>query len=226
MIKIITHVLLLVVLSSCASKKDLNQKVLILFDDYKKAIAESEVYRAAHEKPQLPKKFALAVHFKKPYSKTKSKQVWDWTNKDKELVISAFENNPNIGRTFELIKTEKIVDIRSLRLMAAQQGADALLEVEGLSDFRSDLNPSAISYLIILPVFFVNGNTVHGEFTIQAVLWNVERPFIHMGAQGDGDWEYKRPLAFRQPKRAIDKAKEESLNILHEKLKKQLSLIL
>lgn len=62
-------------------------------------------------------------------------------------------------------------------------------------------------------------------FVTQAVMWDVRNAYVHLGTQSEGDWVMKRPLAFRQKDRALEKAKEESLLELQKRLSQQLGQI-
>lgn len=107
--------------------------------------------------------------------------------------------------------------------MAAQQGADTLLLVRGASQMEGGLNAKALSYIALVPMFFVEGNNVQSSFVTQAVLWDVRKPFVHLGVETEGDWSMERPLVFRQKERALTKSKEESLHSLSRKLNSEMN---
>lgn len=218
--------MVLIMLSGCATQKKAHvaDRIFDLFEDYTKVISDSQIERTATERPKLPEKFKVAVYFKEPDAQSKNPQEWRWNQKDKDLIINSLKTSGiKAGKIFELINTEKKKDdAKSLRLIAAQQGADALLLIQGLSEIDTDANALALSYVAILPAFFVNGNEVSGKFLTQALLWNTKEPFVHAGVQQEGEYSHKRPIAFRQIPRVIKKSKEESLIGLSEKLRKEI----
>jgi hypothetical protein len=228
--KNIIFVLVFVLIQSCASKKEepsFAHRIFGLFEDFSKTVTEEHLKTSPSERPVLPKAYHVAVYFKKPEGKAKSPQEWKWTQEDKDQIMSAIKSKKTkIGKVFELLElgAEKM-DAKSLRIMASQQGADALLIVQGVSQVESDPNGMALTYLVIVPAFFVNGNHVDGSFVTQAVLWDVQDPYVHMGVQNEGDYSHNRPLVFRQIPRVIEKSKEESLNGLTAKLQKEFAQI-
>lgn len=217
-------------LHSCSSHKKeetFANKIFDLFKDFSKTVTESQQRINPADRPDLPSSYKVAVYFKDPDGKAKSPQKWKWTQEDKDKVMSSIRSRKTkIGKVFELIDlgSEKS-DAKSLRFMASQQGADALLMIQGMSEVESDPNGLALTYLAIVPAFFVNGNHVDGSFVSQAVLWDVEQPYVHLGVQNEGDYSHNRPIAFRQITRVIEKSKEESLNGLSDKLQKEFSQI-
>lgn len=217
-------------LTSCSSHKKeetFANKIFDLFKDFSKTVTESQQRISPSERPHLPSSYKVAVYFKEPDGQAKSPQKWKWTQEDKDKVLSSIRSNKTkIGKVFELIDlgSEKS-DAKNLRLMASQQGADALLLIQGVSEVESDPNGLALTYLVVVPAFFVNGNHVDGSFVTQAVLWDVEQPYVHLGVQNEGGYSHNRPLVFRQIPRVIEKSKDESLDGLTAKLQKEFSQI-
>lgn len=217
--------LILFITCSCARvtenkmKQDITKRLFDLFESTTAEISDGQIANIANRKAVLPENFNLAVHFKKP-----ANEDWNWSQEDRREILSSIRNqDKKIGKTFELINTSgKDEELKSLRMMAAQQGADALLVVQGASEVNSEPNGMALTYIALVPMLFVNGNTVKSAFVTQAVLWDVRTSNVHLGAKSEGDYSMKRPLAFRQKDRAIEKAKEEALKDLRQELSKQL----
>lgn len=215
---LISLFLFMFLFQSCATNKDFPERILDLIekqaDKLTSEISEEKVVNSA----KLPEQFNLAIYFKPPDAAEK----WNWSRHDKEEVTEALENlkQNKIHRTFELINTTGQQEYTELRKMAAQQGADAILVVQGISQVDSSFNPWAWSYLVVAPLLFVDGNDVSGVFISQALLWDVKKPYIHLGVQSEGEWTMKRPLAFKQRNRAVQKSREKAMNTLTFKLKK------
>lgn len=207
--------------SSCSTqKKDLPERIIDLLEKQAKIVSDTVLEEKIDEEAKLPEHFNLAVYFR-----PSSRDQWRWTQTDKQRVLTTVEGQKGdrIQRVFELINTstaEGPVDTVSLRNMALQQGADALLLVQGVAEVATHLNPWAVSYLAIVPAFFVEGNDVSAVFLSQAILWDTRKSHVHLGVQSEGDWTMERPAVFKQEHRAIRKSKEEALNVLSSKLKK------
>jgi hypothetical protein len=171
-------------------------------------------------KASLPKTFDLAVYF---IPASEEKPRWFWERKTKDEVIAQLAESSRTRQVFELFPTRKqIKDPLELRQMAAQQGADALLLINGAASVATSANAKAISYVAILPIFFVEGNTVEGNFLSQAILWDVRKPIIHFGLESEGNWQMDRPLIFRQPERVLRKSQDASLEALSGKIRQRL----
>ena len=218
-------------LFSCATKENrqanIAEKVFDLIKDYQKSFDEKQTVALMVDRKQLDQPVRMAVYFTKTARNRELSKNFNWTYGEKEKFIDSLDKSPKIARVFELIRINGMdEDIRSLRLMAAQQGADTLLIVQGAYDVETNLNASALSYLLVVPVFFVKGNNVKGVFVSQALLWDVKSPIVHLGVQGEGEDMEKRPLAFRKPELVIGTAREESLQILSRKINNELDVIL
>lgn len=217
--------LLLIYSVSCTSssreeklKNEITERLFDLWDRTMDSVSDESTAKIADKKLELQRPFEMAIYFKQP----DKKELWRWTREDKEYLHRELASNKKIvKRSFELINTAGNEDIKVLRTMAAQQGADALLVVQGKTEVESDLNATGISYVVLLPMLFAPGNNVSSAFITQAVLWDVRSPVVHLGVESEGEWTMKRPLFFKQKDRAVNKAKEESLERMQEQISKQ-----
>lgn len=228
--KITTALVLLLLASSCASKKPKEDTGMVFAEkvfDIWKEFTNKELKKTDDDivitRTALPRSFNVAVYFMDNKDKN---QNWSWSREEKDLITTTLEKNDKAGNVFELINTtNKDPDLKALRYMAAQQGADALMLVRGVAGTESQMNLKALSYLALLPMLFVEGNNIEGNFLAQAVLWDVRKPFVHLGLEAEGDWEMERPLAFKQRNRAVEKAKHEAISSLGNRLSNQLTRI-
>jgi hypothetical protein len=195
------YLILMLVCMSCATapKKPKSEgavfakRLFSIFEDMaKKQLGSQDSEKElAVTKASLPTHFDLAVYFI-PGS---DKQSWEWERKTKDEVMAQLTASKTTKQVFELFPTKKqINDPMELRQMAAQQGADALLLINGAAEVSITANAKAMSYVAIVPMFFVEGNTVQGKFLSQGILWDVRRPIIHFGLESEGSWEMERPL--------------------------------
>lgn len=226
--KLMLLTVLLLLSASCGStrqstlKSDIARRLFELFDRHTSGLSDGQIASVRDKRPELIGPFELAVYFKQPDKKA----GWRWTKEDKDGVLTTVTKKKSVKNAFELINTSgKEEELEGLRLMAAQQGADALLVIQGVGEVETDANGMALSYIALAPMLFANGNDVKSAFVTQAVLWDVRNSYVHLGTQSEGDWNMKRPLAFRQKERALEKAKEESLIQLQKRLSLQLGQI-
>jgi hypothetical protein len=220
-------------LSACASKKQESDPgfgfAKKIFDIWKD-VAKVDLPGAGPgggeiniERSKLSHPYSMAVYF---LPATEKDQNWKWERSEKDKFLSGLEKEKGTSRVFELINTSgPVTELSDLRYMAAQQGADTLLLVRGLAHSESKLNGKAASYILLVPMAVVNGNTVDSNFTAQAVLWDVKRPYVHLGAEAEGDWEMQRPLFNRQSERGVRKSREEALSKLQQKIHHQVQKI-
>lgn len=203
-------------------KSDLTKRLFELWDSQTGKLSDNQIAAIADQQGKLPQPFRLAVFFQEPVAEDKSN--WRWSRQDKQTVMSGLANinQQKVKRVFELINTRAMeaeaLDLKTMRLMAAQQGADALLLIQGQAEVASPPNGWAATYLAVLPVLFVRGNDVQGNFVSQAVLWDVRTPQVHLGLESEGVAESSRPLAFRRVPRIVGEAKTEALQALSQKL--------
>ena len=207
--------------SACASRPESStsgKMVSQIFDFWKELrgkVSETTSEKIRVERVKLAKPIRIGTYFAPAIEKR-----WDWRSDEKRIILNRLEKVNGVAEIRELygLRSEDEVSPRELRERAAQQGLDALLIVQGEARTESDLNSKALTYVAILPTFFVNGNRVKSEFEAEAVLWDVRTSYVHTGAKGTGNWVMNRPLFFPQKERALRKSRNESLRNLAEEL--------
>ncbi|HXH31508.1 MAG TPA: hypothetical protein VNJ01_11890 [Bacteriovoracaceae bacterium] len=192
------------------------EKFFDIFKEFTKHQKGTGPSQLTVKRSELPKSFTMAVAFAVPESQA---QDWRWTREEKDFIIAALETSRKSSKVFELMKTSDVNnESEALRFMAAQQGADALLLIRGVSKVETNLNGKAFTYLAVLPMLFVEGNDIKSTFITQAVLWDVKTAIVHLGVETEGEWEMERPLLFNQKQRAIEKSRNLSVRNLTSKL--------
>lgn len=148
--KILSLALMMMLFSSCAvvtknkMKNDIAKRLFDLFDRTTSGLSDNQIASVRDKRPELPKPFHMAVYFKQP----QKKEDWRWTREDRDQLLASVATKKSVGRSFELINTSGNDEgLENLRLMAAQQGADALLVIQGVGEVQSDANGLAISYI-------------------------------------------------------------------------------
>ncbi|MCJ8276900.1 MAG: hypothetical protein MJK18_08665, partial [Bdellovibrionales bacterium] len=110
-------------------------------------------------------------------------------------------------------------DMRSLSLAAAKHGADALMIIEGGVDRESYARDYALSYALIVPMFFVKGNRAETLFVANATLWDVRNEYLYLSTQSEGNHSLNYPLIFPETDReAFAKSKDMAVDQLQKNL--------
>jgi hypothetical protein len=179
---------------------------------------DAEITQALARKPQLPKPFRIGVYFEEP--KAKGELLWRWSNGDKQKLLGAarkLEDAHEVSQVFELSPSlTRQSDLHSLRLAAAKCGADALLVVGATNETETYTNKWGFTYFAILPALFVPATEQNVLFLSHATLWDVRNQLLYLSAEGEGENHQTRPVAFTDERKAVNEAKEESLNYLRD----------
>lgn len=213
----------------CMSKsKGFNRGELKNQIGVEKPVYDDKDIKAAFSKSaNLPKPFKLAVYFKTPSAQGLNKN-WRWTEQDKTRLIDdlgkELKSQGLVSGIFPLI--DPLVsdeDIRSLRMVAAQHQADALLVVGGAGEIDRSLNNWGWTYAFLLPTLFVPGSKADTLFMTYASLWDVRNEYLYLSAEAEATTQNTYVAAFGQKdKELVEQAKTESLDRLKGELKKMI----
>jgi hypothetical protein len=216
--------LVLVVLSGC-SHYGFNRGELRAQLNGAAVVDDAAIARALALKPQLPQSFRLGVYFAEPRV-YRDAPDWRWTEQDKTKILSAASSlkaSHEASDVFVLSSaTVSAEDLPSLRLVAAQHGADALLLIKGINDVDRHSNGWAWSYALIAPVFFVPGTVIDSLFLAQAVMWDVRNGFLYLTADAESEKRQTRPAAFTNTRKVSDQARIDAVDKLRDELARQL----
>lgn len=208
----------------CASKGFNRGELLAQVGVVKPQYDDQDIKDAYNKKSNLPKPFKLGVYFKSPKN-THGGTQWRWSEQDKSLleeigaelkaagvVSSVF---PIVG---SLVTQE---DLKSLRLVAAQHQADALLIVSGATQIDRYINNWGWSYILLLPTLFVPGSKADTIFLSNASMWDVKNGFLYLTAETEATSSETYIAAFgKNDKELVNDAKTESLIKLKVELAK------
>ena len=180
--------------------------------------SDSDIKKALEKKATLPKNFRLAVFFKPPKNKD-----WRWSGDDKKKIMESLKELQESGpqaTVFTLLSS--LVDgddMKSLRLAAAKHGADALLIVDGRAKVERSLRDYGVSYALLLPLFFVNGNSADTLFVASATMWDVRNQYLYLSAESEGTYKINYPAAFpKNDKEVFQKSKDLAIDSLKSNL--------
>lgn len=185
-------------------------------------VTDNEVANEFKRRPQLPKPFRLGVYFSNPSVIGLSDTVRTrWTAEEKAQFLDLA--GQEVGEVIFISgDTFAETDLKSIRLTAARYGADAVLILGGSGEVISAPNNLGISYLFVLPAFFVHGNDVSSLFIARASIWDVRNEYLYVAAEAENEVTKGRPLLFPQQKENLFEARKTALESLRGELKKQL----
>lgn len=75
--------------------------------------------------------------------------------------------------------SSETVDLMQLRSLAAQSHSDLILYIQPQHEVRGGANPLALTYAGLIPMFFVPGNSVEVESSVDVYLIDVRNGFIY-----------------------------------------------
>ena len=203
-------------LFSCANSQGFNRDQMRSELKDQTIETESNIEAVLKLKPQLPKKFKLAIYFKRNNSYYYNYHNWTGENKEqlkglkkdlikKGIVSDAFIINDSI------VNGNKLKDIR---LAAARSGADAVMVIDGISSVDKYNNPLGATYFLIVTPFFVPGTEADALFVSRANLWDVRNEYLYLSVESEGIAKETRPAFFTEEQRVIEKAKNKALEDL------------
>jgi hypothetical protein len=114
-------------------------------------------------------------------------------------------------------------DLKSLRLAAAQHGADALLVVSGIKDTDSFTNNWGWTYIALVTALFVPASETDVLFMSRAAMWDVRNQYLYMTAEAESLQKQTKPAAFTDERGLTETAKNESVNKLREEISKMMA---
>jgi len=151
--------------------------------------SDKDIQAEFKKKANLPKPFKLAVFFKVPPGYTD----WRWTEEDRASFNTLTQDLQSQGLVSTVIPILTTLvdkdDLKSLRKVAAQHQADALLIVEAAGAVSRRLNKWGWTYTLLLPTLFVNGSQSETLFIAQSALWDVRNEFLYLSASAESQLE-------------------------------------
>lgn len=211
-----------VVVTGCSSStktfisEDLTAKESVSEPEY----TDTDIKLEFDKKANLPKPFRLGVFFKndsKMYSNN-----WRWKAEDQARILESISKSLSKDMVSSVFKIdESLVEdqtVGEIRYAAARYKADAVLVIEGLSNLRTDVNKWSLSYALVVPAFFVQGNNLESIFAIKANLWDVRNERLYLTTSSEGELKEQYSWALKKDDRVyIEKSKDIAIaNFEHE----------
>lgn len=210
-------------LSACASSQGFHRDSLREEAAMQPKIDNEAIAKALAKRPQLPKPFRIAVHFKTNPHRSELR----WKDSDREMfrqVAEKFAPSEEISAIFPLAKPlVQSESLEDLRLAAADQGADALLLVSTTGDVEQASNGLSWSYLALVTTLFVPGTTAEALVISQASLWDVRNGFLYMAAESEHTETQTAPIALINDRELLQTSKRASLEKLAKEVENQMN---
>lgn len=185
---------------------------------------DADIRKVLETRPQLGKPFRLAVYFM-PRTGWYS-DAWSWQAKDKEQVVAAGDKLKAAGIVSDMYVLPQMLvtdpDKKSIRLAAAQSGADAVLIVHGLSSVNVHNNWKAWSYVALLPALFVPGTQYDGLFMSTANLWDVRNDYLYLSVESEGTAKQVSAPALSDREALVREAKTDALGGIRQQVEARL----
>lgn len=216
----------ILLITSCATSRGFNREALRDQLNGKSNVTDKDINQKLSQKAQLPKPFKVGIYFQEPVQKGEEK-LWNWADADKQKILTAvekFKKNGEISKVFMISPAVASgTDLKSLRLAAAQHGADALIVVSAVNDVDQYTTEWAWTYVALFPALFVPASVSDILFISRAVMWDVRNEFLYLTAESEVLINRKYPAVFRQDRKQTQDAKNDSLSGLQTELEKRLS---
>lgn len=188
--------------------------------------ADGDIARALEIKPGARPPLKIAVYlYPEPLAEGGSRS-WSWKGRDRDALLAAtkrLERDRVVADMFVL--SDLVVpgrDLKTLRLAAAQHGADALLLVTGSGDTDAYNNPLSLLYLTVIGYWLVPGTHRDALFLTRGAMWDVRTGYLYLTIETEAKARTLRPGAFSSREAAIDQAKEEALDHFRDDLVRRL----
>lgn len=230
LVRYLLSIFSIVIISGCASSRGFNREKLREDMNEQAIVTEQDINKALSLKPQLPKPFKIGVFFKEPESHGRwNDPKWHWTDEDKNKILSAADSLKASNQVSDIFvisdATISKTDLKSLRLAAAQHGADALLVVSGTNDLDRYVNGWGWTYIALAPALFVPASVTDSLFMARAAMWDVRNEFLYLTADSESLKELTRPAAFTNDHKVSDDSKVDALDKLRTEIIKMMQIL-
>ncbi|MBY0315060.1 MAG: hypothetical protein K2Q26_06050 [Bdellovibrionales bacterium] len=176
-------------LTGCSSYKSYVSEDLTSYSEIKTPkYNDEEIKELFARKANLPAQFKLAVYFK--HSQAYNGSDWRWSQEDRDSILNLLRANAPKDRVASIFELNSHLvrdpDLRDIRTAAAKARADAVLVIEGVGAVKTDMNSLSGTYVLLLPAFFVPGNTIESLFVVNSAMWDVRNEMLYMSSSSEG----------------------------------------
>lgn len=199
-------------------------------------ISDSEIQRALELKPQLKFPFRLAVYLQRDETERRDygesflySRKWRWEGEDKDNLLSVAEKLRSEGVVSDMfiIPPSRVTqhELASIRLAAAEHGADAVLVVNGITDVDRYNNFASFLYLTVVGMWLVPGTHVDSLFVLDGAMWDVKNQYLYLSVESEGIGSKTGPQMILKDRDSVVEAKKRALESFGLELKKRLQAI-
>ncbi len=185
-------------------------------------VTEQDIKAVRELKPQLRLPFKLGVYLQSEsrgpsYGDPSGLRpgAWYWTDADKTEILSWRKRLTKEGIVSDLFLISDAAsadtDLKSVRLKAAQHGADAVLIIRGASQVDRYFNPLSLLYLTIVGSWIVPGTNVDALMILQGALWDVGNGYLYATADAEGETKTTGPSMLIGDKNALTESRKKAL---------------
>ena len=103
-------------------------------------------------------------------------------------------------------------NLKTIRLAAAQQSADAVLIIRSVADTDSYSNYASILYLTIIGWWIVPGTDIDSLVIMRGAMYDVANAYLYLTAEAEGEAHVVGPTLGLRDRDAIDEAKAKALD--------------
>ena len=219
-------ILMSIAIAGCATSQGFNRDELRGEIGSPVVVDDMQIKTALALKPQLPKPFKLAVYFTEPTTNRRYAHAeWRWSGEDKKKIMTLAVGLKSTGDASDVFVIDESMvqssSLRSLRMAAAQHGADAIMVVNGVSDVDSYNNGLGWTYIALVTALFVPASKTDALFMAHAAMWDVRNEFLYMSAEAESIKHQTRPAAFTSSREAVNEAKADSMDGLSSEISRR-----
>ena len=221
---------LALMIAGCATSRGFDQGALRAQATAQGEITDEEIAKALALKPQLPKRFRLAVYFAPQrvdrYRYLPASQTWVWTGEDKEAVLDMAGPLKEKGIVEDMYVVPDSVlegsDRKAIRLGAARSGADAVLIIGGASDIDRYNNKLGYSYILLVTPLFVPGTVADVIFMAHASMWDVRNDYLYLTGESESTASQTAPPILIEEGHLLRQAKVDAVKELQKQISARL----
>ena len=201
-------------------------------------LTDGKAAEVLQRKPQLSLPFRLGV-FLRPQAgrarlaadNTRSVRPaeWRWDREDERTVLfwtEAIKREGIISDAF-IIPSSRVsgFDLEGLRQEAAENGADAILLISGISDVERYANYLSLLYLSGVGLWMVPGTNVDSLFLMDGAMWDVKGQYLYLRVESEGLSSSEGPAKLLKDEEVTDQAKRLALDSFGPELQRRIRAV-
>lgn len=211
-------ILICFLLGACETSKGFNRGEMRQNLNGNVVTTDAEIAKVLDLKPQLPKKFRLAVYFKEGYNGYYPYRSNNWTANDKQKLEPIKTELKKSGIISEAVLINHSLvnkgNLKSIRLAVARAGADAVLVIQGTGSIDKYNNPLGATYCLLVTPFFVPGTVADCLFIVRASMWDVRNEYLYLSTEVEGTASETNPAFFIEENRVTKEARSNAMENL------------